>query len=218
MILQGEKTPGKPFFMAIAGNIGVGKTTLTQRIAEKFQWQAYFERVINNPYLEDFYADMKRWSFHLQVYFLSRRFMDQKAIIEADQDCVQDRTIYEDAEIFARILHEQHYMSDRDYENYSDLFNTMTSYLRKPDLIIYLRASTWTLITRIRKRGRDYEKTITTEYLHVLNNAYEQWMARAQQDFRIITVDADRFDFEKDPAVLQEIYAQIRDYRADRIA
>jgi deoxyadenosine/deoxycytidine kinase len=136
MILQGEKTPGKPFFMAIAGNIGVGKTTLTQRIAEKFQWQAYFERVINNPYLEDFYADMKRWSFHLQVYFLSRRFMDQKAIIEADQDCVQDRTIYEDAEIFARILHEQHYMSDRDYENYRDLFDTMTSYLRKPDLII----------------------------------------------------------------------------------
>ncbi|MBN1542489.1 deoxynucleoside kinase [candidate division KSB1 bacterium] len=209
--------PITPFFVAIAGNIGVGKTTLTLRIADRFEWQAYYERVIDNPYLEDFYSDMKRWSFHLQVYFLSRRFKDQKTITEAGRNCVQDRTIYEDAEIFARILHDQQYMNDRDFDNYRELFDTMTSYLRKPDLILYLRASTWTLITRIRKRGRDYEKNITSEYLHVLNQAYDRWISQARNDFNVLTIDADNLDFDQDPQVLEEIYRQIDRYRAGAV-
>ncbi len=202
----------RPFFMAIAGNIGVGKTTLTKLIGEKFGWQTYYEKVINNPYLDDFYADMSRWSFNLQVFFLSRRFIDQRAISSSSEPCIQDRSIYEDAEIFAYILHKQGYMSDRDYENYRDLFYVMTDYLRKPDLIVYLRASTWTLITRIRKRGRDFEKRITVDYLHELNEAYEHWIKSIQGKWRILVVDADRVDFEKDPAQLESIYQQIAQY------
>ncbi|HQG45928.1 MAG TPA: deoxynucleoside kinase, partial [bacterium] len=176
----------EPFYLAIAGNIGVGKTTLTQMISEHFGWRAYFERVINNPYLDDFYANMNRWSFNLQVYFLSRRFMDQRLISSSRESCVQDRTIYEDAEIFAYILHKQGNMSDRDYDNYRDLFYTMTDYLRKPHLILYLRASTWTLITRIRKRGRDFEKSITNEYLYELNAAYERWINEIQKTIPVL--------------------------------
>ncbi len=159
----------KPFFMAIAGNIGVGKTTLTTKIAQHFHLKPFFERVINNPYLNDFYKNMERWSFNLQVYFLSQRFIDQRDISASPVPCVQDRSIYEDAEIFAYILHKQGYMADRDYENYRDLFYVMTDYLRKPDLVVYLRASTWTLITRIRKRGRDFEK-----YPEQLHSVYDQ--------------------------------------------
>jgi len=188
-----------PFYLAIAGNIGVGKTTLTQMISEHFGWKAYYERVIDNPYLDDFYADMSRWSFNLQVYFLSRRFMDQKLISASPQSCVQDRTIYEDAEIFAYILHKQKYMSDRDYDNYRELFYTMAEYLRKPHLIVYLRASTWTLISRIRKRGREYEKRITNEYLFELNDAYERWIHNLQGTIPVLVVDADSNDFEKKP-------------------
>ena len=195
-----------PFFLVIAGNIGVGKTTLANYISEKFGWDTYYERVIDNPYLEDFYGDMKRWSFNLQIYFLSRRFIDHQKIVDSKRSCVQDRSIYEDVEIFAYILHQQGNMSERDYHNYKDLFAIMTSYLRKPDLIIYLQASTWTLLTRIRKRGRDYEKRITKEYLHQLNEAYERWIRNASQDFNIITLDADHIDFEKNPQHLDEIY------------
>ena len=202
----------QPFFMAIAGNIGVGKTTLTRLIGEKFGWQTFYEKVINNPYLDDFYADMSRWSFNLQVFFLSRRFIDQRAISLSPDPCIQDRSIYEDAEIFAYILHKQGYMSDRDYENYRDLFSVMTDYLRKPDLILYLRASTWTLITRIRKRGRDFEKRITIDYLHELNEAYERWIKSIQGKWNVFVVDADRVDFEKDPAQLESIYQQIAHY------
>jgi deoxyadenosine/deoxycytidine kinase len=201
-----------PFFLAIAGNIGVGKTTLTSRISEQLHLKPFYERVINNPYLDDFYRDMGRWSFNLQVFFLSQRFIDQRTISESSVPCVQDRSIYEDAEIFAYILHKQGYMSDRDYENYCDLFQVMTDYLRKPDLIVYLRASTWTLITRIRKRGREFEKKITIEYLHELNEAYARWIKSVQQRINILTIDADSVDFERYPEQIQDVYQQIKNY------
>jgi deoxyadenosine/deoxycytidine kinase len=200
----------EPFYLAIAGNIGVGKTTLTQMISDHFGWHPYFERVIDNPYLDDFYSDMNRWSFNLQVYFLSRRFMDQRLISASPDSCVQDRTIYEDAEIFAYILHKQGNMSDRDYQNYRDLFYTMTDYLRKPHLVLYLRASTWTLISRIRKRGRDYEKRITSEYLYELNEAYEHWIRDLQTRIPVLIVEADRIDFEKSAVEFNLICSQIQ--------
>ena len=198
-----------PFFLAIAGNIGVGKTTLTKLISERLSWKAYFERVINNPYLDDFYADMHRWSFNLQIYFLSKRFIDQKKILDNNEPCVQDRSIYEDAEIFACILHKQGYMSDRDYDNYRELFAIMTGYLKKPDLIIYLKASTWTLITRIRKRGRDFEKSITTDYLHELNEAYDDWIRRIDGKINVLQVDAENFDYEKQPEHFEQLFERI---------
>lgn len=208
-----EETPveagKKPFFMAIAGNIGVGKTTLTTKISQRFGLFPYFERVINNPYLEDFYRDMDRWSFNLQVYFLSQRFIDQKKISSSSVPCVQDRSIYEDAEIFAYILHKQGHITDRDYTNYRDLFSVMTSYLRKPDLVLYLKASTWTLVTRIRKRGREFEKNITVDYLHELNGAYERWIERFSQQANVLTINADKIDFEKNPEQLDEVYEHL---------
>ncbi len=210
--MRTDAEPKPPFFIAIAGNIGVGKTTLTKLISEKFGWNSYFEKVINNPYLDDFYADMKRWSFNLQVFFLSKRFMDQRIISESTLPSVQDRSIYEDAEIFAYILHKQGNMSDRDYENYRDLFYTMMSYLRKPDLILYLRASTWTLISRIRKRGREFEKNINVEYLHELNEAYEHWIKMIKDDFNVLIVDADKMDFEKHPEHLDDVYVKIQKF------
>jgi len=206
-------SPNKnPFFMAIAGNIGVGKTTLTTKVAERYSLHPYFERVINNPYLADFYKEMHRWSFNLQVYFLSQRFIDQRSISESIQPCVQDRSIYEDAEIFAYILHKQGYMSDRDYKNYRDLFYVMTDYLRKPDVILYLRASTWTLITRIRKRSREFEKNITVDYLHELNEAYERWIKRVSAETKVLIVDADKIDFEKHPELLDPVFRELESY------
>ncbi len=164
-------------FVGIAGNIGVGKTTFTEIVAEKMGWQPFYESVADNPYLSDFYGDMRRWSFNLQIYFLHHRFRNQREIAELSQGVIQDRTIYEDVEIFARNLHELGNMDDRDWENYSNLFKVMTAYLRKPDLIIYLRAGTDTLLTRIKSRNRDYEKSIDPEYLHRLNISDEQRIA-----------------------------------------
>ena len=201
-----------PFFMAVAGNIGAGKTTLTTKIAERYSLHPYFERVINNPYLADFYKEMHRWSFNLQVYFLSQRFIDQRSISDSGQPCVQDRSIYEDAEIFAYILHKQGYMSDRDYQNYRDLFYVMTDYLRKPDVILYLRASTWTLITRIRKRSREFEKSITVDYLHELNEAYERWIKRISSETHVLIVDADNIDFEKHPEQLEPVFQELETF------
>lgn len=184
----------KEYFVGVAGNIGVGKTTMTDIIADHFGWKSYYESVIDNPYLDKFYHDMKRWSFHLQIYFLSNRFKTHKQMIENPGSAIQDRTIYEDVEIFARNLHEMGNMDKTDWENYCALFDEMTSYLKKPDLIIYLKATVDTLITRIKKRSRDYEKTIDPEYLYRLNVSYDQWIKREQSRNNVMIIETDDFN------------------------
>jgi len=196
-------------FVGIAGNIAVGKTTLTNIIAERLHWRSYYESVDDNPYLSDFYGDMSRWSFHLQVYFLSKRFQTQRLMAEGDRPAVQDRTIYEDATIFARSLHEIGNMSDRDWENYWDLFTEMTSYLQKPSVIIYLKASTDTLMTRLATRGRDFERRVSPEYLHRLNVAYNRWIDDAQSEFNILTVDTDNFNVFNDKEQVDNLVENI---------
>ncbi len=179
------------FFLAVAGNIGVGKTEIAQRLSRELGWYAYYEPVIQNPYLDIFYRDMTRWAFHLQIYFLSERFKAQVTIGRSVGAFIQDRTIYEDAEIFARVLHEQGDMTRVDYENYTALFGILASFLRKPDLILYLQARPETLMERISRRGRESEKTIDVGYLRRLNDAYDSWMERARSDFEVLTVDTD---------------------------
>jgi hypothetical protein len=169
---------GHRTFCAVAGNIGSGKSTLTNLLAERFAWRPYYEHVEGNPYLADFYEDMRRWAFHLQVYFLSKRFQHHQEILASPVSVIQDRTIYEDAEIFARNLHENGHIDARDHENYRELFDTMIQFLEPPDLLIYLRTSVPILIERIRARGRDYERAIPTEYLAQLDRHYEDWIAR----------------------------------------
>ena len=163
-------------FCAVAGNIGSGKSTLTGLLADKFAWRAYYEHVEGNPYLADFYSRMERWSFHLQVYFLSKRFQHHQEILAAPDSVIQDRTIYEDAEIFARNLHDMGHLDGRDFENYRELFAVMTQFLKPPDLLIYLRTSVPVLLERIRSRGRDFEREIPGRYLERLNAYYEDWI------------------------------------------
>ena len=186
----------KKLFVAVAGNIGSGKSTLTKLLSRHFNWEPYFESVDDNPYLSDFYADMKRWSFQLQVYFLSKRFLNQKQIVESERSIIQDRTIYEDAEIFARNLYEIGQMDERDYRNYRELFKVMTNYLRAPDLLIYLRASVDTLLRQISMRGRDFEKGITREYLEQLNRHYEHWITHYGLG-PLLCIESDPIDFVK---------------------
>ncbi|MFQ6674518.1 MAG: deoxynucleoside kinase [Fidelibacterota bacterium] len=197
-------------FVGIAGNIAVGKTTLTEILSHRLGWRSFFESVDDNPYLEDFYSDMERWSFHLQVYFLSRRFQTHREMAVGDRPAVQDRTIYEDVEIFARSLYEMRKMSRRDWENYRSLFNEMCSYLPEPSLIVYLKASTDTLITRLRKRGRDFERRVSPEYLHRLNVAYNHWIQRASEQFSVLTVETDDFDIYHDHGRLDGLVATIQ--------
>ena len=180
--------------IAIAGNIGSGKTTLTRLLARQFGWTPHFEPVDNNPYLEDYYGDMKRWSFNLQIYFLNKRFKDVVEISKSDKTIIQDRTIFEDACIFAPNLHDMGLMSDRDFDNYTDLFNLMISLVKLPDLLIYIRSSIPTLVEHIQKRGRDYEQTMRLDYLKGLNARYEDWIKTYQG--RLIIVDGDTVDFE----------------------
>ena len=182
-------SPG--YFLAIAGNIGVGKTELTTRLSAELGWMAYYEPVIQNPYLDDFYADMSRWSFHLQIYFLSERFKAQVQIGASALPFIQDRTIYEDAEIFARTLHDQGSMTDVDYRNYTSLFHVLVSFLRKPDLIIYLKASPDVLMERIARRGRASEQSISRDYIARLNRAYDGWMHRARAEGEVLEIDTD---------------------------
>ena len=197
-------------FVGIAGNIGVGKTTFTKLLAEKYNWDEYYESVIDNPYLSDFYGDMKRWSFNLQIYFLQHRFASQVEISNNEKGVIQDRTIYEDVEIFARNLHDLGHMSDRDWKTYKNLFGNMVQFLKKPDIIIYLKASTDTLISRIKTRNRDFEKNINPEYLYQLNNAYNTW-AKNEKSLKILTINTNNFNVFKDKEKLDDIYKLIED-------
>ena len=195
-------------FVGIAGNIGVGKTTFTDIVAKHFGWKPYYESVADNPYLDDFYRDMHRWSFNLQIYFLHHRFAGQVEINKVDNGVIQDRTIYEDVEIFARNLYEMNFMPDRDWKTYKNLFSNMTQYLQKPDLIIYLRASTDTLLSRVKNRSRDFERDISPEYLHSLNISYEKWIKRCE-DFQILIIESDGFNVFKDKEQLNHFLGQI---------
>lgn len=186
-----EKKSSK--YVAVAGNIGAGKSSLTGLLAKHFNWEAFYESVDDNPYLQDFYEDMRRWSFNLQIYFLSSRFRHQKEMLTDDVNLIQDRTIYEDVEIFAKNLHQMNLMSDRDFANYEALFREMSYYLRPPDLLVYLRAQVPTLVRQIQQRGRDYENTIRIEYLERLNKLYEDWIGRYPHEKLII--DTDDLDF-----------------------
>ena len=179
--------------IAIAGNIGSGKTTLTRMLAARYGWTPKYESVDFNPYLSDFYEDMSRWSFNLQIYFLNKRFKDVVEISKTDDVIIQDRTIYEDARIFAPNLHDMGLMSSRDFETYSDLFDLMMSLVKMPDLLIYLKSSIPNRVSQIQKRGREYEKTIRIDYLTGLNNKYENWI----KDYKghLLVIDADRYKF-----------------------
>jgi deoxyadenosine/deoxycytidine kinase len=202
----------KNYLIGIAGNIGVGKTTLTRYLAERLKWKPFYESVIDNPYLDDFYRDMRRWSFNLQIYFLAHRFRSQKEIADLGQPAIQDRTIYEDVEIFAKSLYQQGYMSERDHQTYRQLFNDMVYFLPQPDLIIYLKSSVKTLLQRIKFRGRDFEKSISPDYLEYLNLAYEKWMKEAKEKFNIFTVNADDVDFLKHNDKFEQLVSTIREY------
>jgi deoxyadenosine/deoxycytidine kinase len=183
-----------PKHVAISGNIGAGKTALTKVLGEYYGWETVFEQVDDNPYLTDFYNDMRRWSFNLQVFFLSKRFEQLQRIEEKETSAVQDRSIYEDAHIFARNLYEMGHMSARDYDNYTDLFTIMTSYLQSPSLLIYLRASVPTLVDHIQQRGREFESTIRIDYLERLQGHYEEWIEHYDRGPKLI-IDVDELDF-----------------------
>ncbi len=185
--------------IAIAGNIGSGKTTLTRMLCEHYKWTPRFEPVDHNPYLADFYEDMERWSFNVQVYFLNKRFRDVVEIGRSSDVIVQDRTIYEDANIFAPNLYDMGLMSSRDFENYSDLFSLMISLVKAPDLLIYLRSSVPNVVGKIQKRGREYESSIRIDYLNGLNERYEKWIS-GYKDGKLLILDVDRLHFEEEPA------------------
>ena len=189
--------------IAVAGNIGCGKTTLTQMLAKRYGWEPRFEPVDNNPYLADFYADMKRWSYNLQIYFLNKRFKEVVEIAQTDKVIIQDRTIFEDARIFAKNLHNQGMMSDRDFTTYEELFALMMSLVRLPDLMIYIRSSIPTLVAQIQKRGREYEQTIRIDYLKGLSDLYENWIST--YDGPLIIVDGDTLKFGERPEDFQQI-------------
>jgi deoxyadenosine/deoxycytidine kinase len=198
----------KKFFIAVAGNIGSGKSSLTGILSERFGWKPYFESVEDNPYLADFYTDMKRWSFNLQVYFLSNRFRSHKAITEGPESVILDRAIYEDAEIFARNLYDIGNMERRDYQNYVALYDVMTAYLRPPDLLIYLRANVETLVRQIALRGRDFEQTIRREYLEQLNRHYESWIERYTRG-PLLVIESDTVDFVNRKEDLEKVVGLI---------
>ncbi len=201
------KTGQQEKFIAIAGNIGAGKSSLTGLLAKHFGWKPFFESVDKNPYLVDFYDDMRRWSFNLQIYFLSSRFRHQKMMLEKEGSFIQDRTIYEDVEIFAQNLHDMGLMSDRDFNNYEDLFHEMTHFLQPPTLLIYIRAQVPTLVRQIQQRGRKYETTIRIEYLERLNRLYEKWIEDYPHEKLII--DTDDIDFVNDEQDLGKIISLI---------
>ena len=182
--------------IAIAGNIGSGKTTLTRLLSKHFNWKPHYEDVENNPYLHSFYEDMQRWSFNLQVYFLNSRFRQVIDIRKSGKNIVQDRTIYEDAHIFAPNLHSMNLMSTRDFDNYISLFELMSTFIQPPDLLIYLKASVPTLVNQIQSRGRDYEESIRLDYLKLLNERYENWISGYHHG-KLLIIEVDNMDFNK---------------------
>ena len=198
--------------IAVAGNIGSGKTTLTNMLSNHYGWRPHFEAVDDNPYLADFYNDMQRWSFNLQIYFLNTRFKDVVEILKSEETIIQDRTIYEDACIFAKNLHKMGLMSTRDFENYNSLFSLMLSLVKPPDLLIYLRSSVPNLVNHIQKRGREYEAGIRLDYLQGLNNLYEKWIEN-YKDGKLLIVDVDEVRFEENPKdfsyIINNIDAQL---------
>lgn len=198
--------------IAVAGNIGSGKTTLTKMLAEHFKWTPKFESVEFNPYLADFYNDMERWSFNIQIYFLNKRFLDVVEIGKSNGVVIQDRSIFEDACIFAPNLHDMGLMSTRDFENYTSLFKLMTSLVKAPDLLIYLRSSIPNLVSNIQKRGREFESGIRLDYLKGLNERYENWIEN-YTDGKLLILDVDTLRFKENPAdfstVCDKIEAQI---------
>jgi len=200
-----------PFYLSISGNIGVGKSTVCRMVGEAFDWPTYYEPVAGNPYLADYYKDMVRWSFHLQIYFLSKRFEVQKDIIEHGRSAVQDRTIYEDVEIFAKVLHDRGAMDDRDYENYREVFHNMVSFLRPPDLILYLRAGVDTAMSRISNRARDCETGIPRDFILDLHNAYEDWIRTAEAICPVRVIDTETVNLRDDSEAQQELLDYIRE-------
>ncbi|MEM7575470.1 MAG: deoxynucleoside kinase [Bacteroidota bacterium] len=190
--------------VAIAGNIGAGKTTLCTQLGRHFGWQVHYESTDDNPYLSDFYNDMQRWSFNLQIYFLHKRYSQVLDIQAGDHTVIQDRTIYEDANIFAPNLHDMGLMTGRDFENYSELFKTMTSQINPPDLLIYLKAGIGTLVRHIESRGRDYEGNMSLDYLKRLNQRYEDWI-KTYDIGNILIIDADTVDFANNPEDLGKV-------------
>ncbi|GCD77441.1 deoxynucleoside kinase [Thermaurantimonas aggregans] len=194
--------------IAIAGNIGSGKTTLTHLLSKSFKWEAHYEDVEDNPYLEDFYTEMQRWSFNLQIYFLNSRFRQVLNIRKSGKNVIQDRTIYEDAYIFAPNLHAMGLMPKRDFDNYMSLFQLMEEFLSPPDLLIYLRASISTLVEQIHKRGREYETNIRIDYLSRLNERYEAWISGYNKG-KLLIIDVDKNKFAENQEHLGEIIERI---------
>ena len=194
--------------IAVAGNIGSGKTTITGLLAKHYGWEAQYEDVDDNPYLNDFYEDMQRWSFNLQIYFLNSRFSQIVSIRQSNKTVIQDRTIYEDAYIFAPNLHSMGLMSTRDFENYFALFNLMSSLIDPPDLLIYLRASIPTLVNQINNRGRKYENNIRLDYLRRLNERYEAWVETYNLG-RLLIINADNYNFPESPEDLSKVIDKI---------
>lgn len=197
-------------YVAVAGNIGVGKSTLTKMLSEQLGWQPFYEPVVENPYLADFYKDMRAWSFHSQIFFLTRRLHSHRQLLDHPTSVVQDRTVYEDAEVFAYNLYRQDFIDDRDYGAYRELYTVLTEFLEPPDLVIYLRASIQTLTLRISLRGRDYERQITPDYLAQINLLYESWISHFNL-CPVLTVPADTLDYVASPGHLLLIVRKVQE-------
>ncbi|MGE4232325.1 MAG: deoxynucleoside kinase [Bacteriovoracia bacterium] len=198
-------------FLTIVGNIGAGKTTLTKMLSEAHGWEAHFEAVTNNPYLEDFYKNMSRWSFPIQIFFLNSRYQTHQKISKGTRSAIQDRSIYEDAHIFARNLYESGFMEKRDYFNYLDIYNELVGHLNSPDLMVYLRKSLPKLKENVAKRGRDYEADISEKYLSDLNRYYDEWIEKYKEG-KVLVIDSDNLDFVNNQEDFNNISKQIFDH------